>query len=259
MDLVIHSVKIQVIEPHMLGSEKEPALLFIHGAGLNASIWDAQANHFRGKHLVYRLELPGHGGSESDSSDEGEITAYATWVRQVIERLFQSVAYALVGHSMGGAIALELGTKPLRGLHSLVLVGTGAKLGVTPIVFQMLKENRDAFFETIDRVGFSANTSRNVRDRVIELIKNCVPRVISKDFQACDRFDIRERLKNILLPTLIVCGEEDLLTPVKYSRYLHEMISASSLAIIPGAGHMIMAEQPERLNRAIEAFLAQPI
>jgi pimeloyl-ACP methyl ester carboxylesterase len=259
MDLVIHSVKIQVIEPHVLGSEKEPALLFIHGAGLNASIWDAQANHFRGKHLVYRLELPGHGGSESDSSDEGEITAYAAWVRKVIEKLFESGAYALVGHSMGGAIALELGTKALRGLHSLVLVGTGAKLGVTPIVFQMLKENPDAFFETIDRVGFSAGTSRNVRDLVIELIKTSVPRVIFKDFQACDRFDIRERLKNILLPTLIVCGEEDLLTPVKYSKYLHEMISASSLAIIPGAGHMIMAEQPERLNSAIEAFLAQRI
>jgi pimeloyl-ACP methyl ester carboxylesterase len=256
MDLVIQSVKIQVIEPPVLGSEKEPALLFIHGAGLNASIWDAQANHFRGKHLVYRLELPGHGGS--DSSGEGEISAYATWVRQVIEKLFQSGAYALVGHSMGGAIALELAAKPLRGLHSLVLVATGAKLGVTPIVFQMLKENPDAFFETIDRVGFSAGTSRNVRDRVIELTKKCVPSVIFKDFQACDRFDIRERLKNILLPTLIVCGEEDLLTPAKYSRYLHEMISASSLAIIPGAGHMIMAEQPERLNRAIEAFLAQP-
>lgn len=259
MDLVIHSVKIQVIEPHVLGSEKEPALLFIHGAGLNASIWDAQANYFRGKHLVYRLELPGHGGSESDSSGEGEITAYATWVRQAIEKLFQSGAYALVGHSMGGAIALELATKPLRGLHSLVLVGTGAKLSVTPIVFQMLKENPDAFFETIHRVGFSADTSRNVRDRVIELTKKCVPSMIFKDFQACDRFDIRERLKNILLPTLIVCGEEDLLTPVKYSRYLHEMISASSLAIIPGAGHMVMAEQPERLNRAIEAFLSQPI
>jgi pimeloyl-ACP methyl ester carboxylesterase len=255
MDLVIRSIKIHITEPDVLDSEKEPALLFIHGAGLDASIWDAQANHFRGRHLVYRLELPGHGGS--GSSGEAEITAFAAWVERVIEKLFQSGSYALVGHSMGGAIALELATNPMGGLKSLVLVGTGAKLGVTPIVFQMLKENPDAFFETIDRVGFSAETSRSVRDRVIEITRKCVPGVIFNDFQACDRFDIRERLKNILLPTLIVCGEEDLLTPVKYSRYLHEKISASSLAIIPGAGHMVMAEQPELLNRAIEAFLAQ--
>jgi pimeloyl-ACP methyl ester carboxylesterase len=255
MDLIIRNVKIRVAEPDRLGSEKEPALLFIHGAGLNASVWDAQANHFRGKHLVYRLELPGHGGS--DSGGEEEITAYAAWVRQVIEKLFPSTAYGLVGHSMGGAIALELATSPLRGLHSLVLVGTGAKLGVTPIVFQMLKENPGAFFETIDRVGFGAGTSRNVRDRVIELTKKCAPNVIFKDFKACDRFDIRERLGNISLPALIVCGEEDLLTPVKHSEYLHKRIPASSLVIIPAAGHMVMAEQPERLNTAIEAFLAQ--
>jgi pimeloyl-ACP methyl ester carboxylesterase len=255
MDLFIRSVKIRVIEPERLGSEKQPALLFIHGAGLDASIWDAQANHFRGKHLVYRLELPGHGGS--GSSGEEEITAYAVWVRQVIEKLFHSAAYALVGHSMGGAVALELATSPLRGLHSVVLVGTGAKLGVTPIVFQMLKENPDAFFETIDRVGFCADTSRNVRDRVIELTKKCAPNVIFKDFKACDRFDIRERLGNISVPALIVCGEEDLLTPVKFSEYLHRKISASSLVVIPAAGHMVVAEQPERLNRAIEAFLVQ--
>jgi pimeloyl-ACP methyl ester carboxylesterase len=256
MDLVIRSVKIRVIEPERLGSEKQPALLFIHGAGLNASIWDAQANHFRGKHLVYRLELPGHGGS--GSSGEEEITAYAAWVHEVIEKLFHSAAYALVGHSMGGAVALELATSPLRGLHSVVLVSTGAKLGVTPIVFQMLKENPDAFFETIDRVGFCAGTSGNVRDRVIELTKKCALNVIFKDFKACDRFDIRERLGNISVPALIVCGEEDLLTPVKYSEYLHRTISASSLVVIPAAGHMVMAEQPERLNRALEAFLAQP-
>jgi pimeloyl-ACP methyl ester carboxylesterase len=255
MDLVIRGVKIRVAEPDRLGSEKEPALLFIHGAGLNASIWDAQANHFRGKHLLYRLELPGHGGS--GSSGEEEITAYAAWVTQVIEKLFHSASYALVGHSMGGAIALELAAGPLRELHSVVLVGTGARLGVTPIVFQMLREDPDAFFETIDRVGFCADTSRNVRDHVIELTKKCAANVIFKDFKACDRFDIRERLGNISLPTLIVCGEEDLLTPVKYSKYLHRSISASSLVIIPAAGHMVMAEQPELLNTAIEAFLAK--
>jgi len=252
----MQSVKIRVVEPDVLGSEKEPSLLFVHGAGLNASIWDAQAEHFRGKHLAYRLELPGHG--ESGADGEEEISAYAASVRQVIEKLFPSGAYALIGHSMGGAIAMELATQPPGGMHSLMLVGTGAKLGVTPIVFQMLRENPKGFFETIDRVGFSPDTKRGIRDLVIGITRRCAPSVIFRDFRACDRFDIRERLKDILIPALIVCGEEDLLTPVKYSQYLHDMIPSSSLVLIPGAGHMVMAEQPSLLNQAIEGFLAKP-
>ena len=79
--------------------------------------------------------------------------------------------------------------------------------------------------------------------------------MILEDFKACNRFDIREKLKEIRRPTLILCGQEDRLTPVKYSTYLHENIPNSRLLLIPKAGHVVMAEQPEPLNRALEAFL----
>jgi pimeloyl-ACP methyl ester carboxylesterase len=78
-----------------------------------------------------------------------------------------------------------------------------------------------------------------------------------KDLKACDRFDIRDRLKEILLPTLIVCGKEDLLTPLKYSEYLKENIADSRLKVISQAGHMVMAERPQLLNRALESFIAE--
>ena len=239
------------------GTEKEPSLLFLHGAGGNACIWEFQAEHFQGKHRVYRLELPGHGGKSSSDGEEN-ISAYSKWVRSAVERLFPSGGFTLIGHSMGGAIALELAAGFLTGLHSLVLVGTGAKLGVTPIIFTMLRENPDDFFRAIDRTAFWEETSPQIRDRFNAIVKKCPPSTIAKDFTACDRFDVRENLKNIRIPTLIACGEQDLLTPVKSSKYLHEKIVNSSLVIIPKAGHMVMSEQPDLLNRAIEAFLSTP-
>jgi pimeloyl-ACP methyl ester carboxylesterase len=253
MDLDIKGTRIHVVVSEEQGTEKEPSLLFIHGAAGNASIWDFQAEYFKGKHRVYRLELPGHGKSSSDGEDE--ISAYAQWVRLATKRLFPSGVFALIGHSMGGAIALELAAGFLKGLQALVLVGTGAKLGVTPIIFTMLRENPDDFFLTIDRTAFCEQTSAPTRDRFIAVARACPLATITKDFKACDRFNTCENLKNIKVPTLILCGEQDLLTPVKYSKYLHEGISNSSLVIMPKAGHMVMSEQPALLNRALEIFL----
>ncbi|HPZ65628.1 MAG TPA: alpha/beta hydrolase, partial [Bacillota bacterium] len=81
--------------------------------------------------------------------------------------------------------------------------------------------------------------------------------VYAADFTACDRFDRLDRLPEIEAPTLIICGTEDRLTPVKYSRYLHQTIPRSQLVELEGAGHMVMLEAPEQVNRAIAVFLQE--
>ena len=65
------------------------------------------------------------------------------------------------------------------------------------------------------------------------------------------------RLHEIHLPTLIICGADDRYTPVKYSQYMHDRIQGSTLCILPNAGHEVMMEQPEQVNRAIDAWLAR--
>ena len=255
MDLDIKGTRIHVVASEEHGTEKDPPLLFIHGAAGNAAIWDYQAEYFKGKHRVYRLDLPGHG--ESSSEGEEDIQAYALWARSVIERLFPSGFFALIGHSMGGAIALELAAGSLRGLECLVLIGTGAKLGVTPIIFTMLRDDPEGFFDAIDRTAFCEQTSPQARERLIAVARKCPLPTIAKDFRACDRFDARGSLKNVKVPTLILCGEQDILTPVKYSRSLRDGIPDSSLVTIPRAGHMVMSEQPEHLNRALEVFFSK--
>jgi len=253
MILRVNATALHVLEPEKRGTEKNPSLLFIHGAGGNGEIWNAQASAFHGKHAVFRLDLPGHGGS--DGRGEDRISAYAEWVRLVSENLFGSEPFVLVGHSMGGAITLELSLTPPNGLRGIVLVGSGAKLAVTRAIFQMLREDPEAFFESLDRFAFSSDAPRAVRDRLIRLTRQCSTRLIFDDFKACDRFDLRNRLHEITLPALVLCGEEDQLTPLKYSGYLHENLHGSSLVTIPQAGHMVMAERPDLVNEAIGAFL----
>lgn len=253
MDLAIESAQIHVLEPQNQGTEKDPALLLLHGAGGDASIWDEQARYFAGRRLLFRLELPGHG--QSSLSGEENINAYARWVRLAAGELFPSQPFVLVGHSMGGAIVLELATKPPVEMKGIVLVGTGAKLGVSQAIFQMLTEDPEAFFQSMEVFAFSVTASQEVRKRLVNATRRCPPAIILKDFRACDRFDIRDRIGDIRLPTLIITGRDDQLAPVKYAKYLHENISDSHLVLIANAGHMVMAEQPALLNEALEKFL----
>jgi pimeloyl-ACP methyl ester carboxylesterase len=253
MILNVNGTALHVLEPEPRGTEKDPSLLLIHGAGGSGEIWEEQAAFFKGKHSVYRLDLPGHGGS--DPRGEERISSYAEWVRLILEKLFAKRSFVLVGHSMGGAIVLDLSLNPPEGLKGMVVVGSGAKLAVTRAIFQMLSEDPEAFFQSIDQFAFASAAPKTLRERFIRVTRQCRPSVIFNDFQACDHFDVRNRLPEIKLPALVLCGEEDQLTPVKYSRYLHENIATSSLILIPQAGHMVMAEQPHMLNRAINSFL----
>lgn len=253
MVLSIKGKDLQVLGTAPKGTENDPSLLLIHGAGGSGEIWQDQVGFFQGRHLLFRLDLPGHGGSAPGGEDR--IHAYAKWVRLTTERLFTNRPFVLVGHSMGGAIVLELALDPPTGLSGLVVVGSGAKLAVTHAIFQMLNEDPEAFFRSIDQFAFSPAALKVLRDRFIRVTRQCPPSVIFNDFMACHHFDIRNRLGEIKLPTLMMCGEEDQLTPVKYSRYLHENIASSRLVLIPLAGHMVMTEQPELFNRALASFL----
>jgi pimeloyl-ACP methyl ester carboxylesterase len=253
MILDVNGTGLHILRSERRGTEKTPSLLFIHGAGGNGEMWEEQGVFFEGRHDVFRLDLPGHGGSGLRGEDR--VSAYAEWVRLSLQRLFSEGPFVLIGHSMGGAIVLELALNAPAGLQGIVLVGSGARMAVTRAIFQMLKEDPEAFFESIGQYAFSPATPVSLRERFVRTTRTCPPPVIYSDFQACDHFDVRSRLPGIKLPTLVLCGQEDQLTPVKYSRYLHENIASSRLVLIPRSGHMVMAEQPDVFNRAIMDFL----
>ena len=92
---------------------------------------------------------------------------------------------------------------------------------------------------------------------IIERQKDVGPAVMLNDFLACDKFDIMDRVNEIELPTIIICGESDFMTPVKYANYMGARIANSRVVIVPGAGHCVFAEEPEAVNKAIEDFLRE--
>jgi len=256
MEIILRGTRLNI---EMTGKQANdrPALVFVHGAGGDASIWMHQARWLSADYLVCRVELPGHGGSGGEG--ETSIRAYAGWVMEAVREIIGEKPYILAGHSMGGAIALDLAIQGQDGLAGLILVSTGAKLGVTPVVFRLLKEDFQGFIKTIDRTALGPNASGEARQVVENGLRRCSASVIHGDFTACSLFDVRGNLGVIRIPTLVVCGEKDLLSPVSYSEFLANNIPGALLDTVPQAGHMVMLESPERVNRAMERYLNEAV
>lgn len=235
-----------------LAAGAEGSVVFVHGAGGTHRHWGYQLQGVDGWNL-YALDLPGHGrsGGESRSS----ITEYAEFLSSFLGALGLTSA-TLVGHSMGGAIAQTLALTHSSAVDRLVLVGTGARLRVLPSFLQGLLGD----FESTVEIGLGYAYSASAPQELIDLGRQewlaNPPKVLHGDFLACDRFDVMDRIGEIDCPTLVICGEEDQLTPLKYSQFLAERIPGAALAMIPGAGHMVMLEQSEQVTTAIAEFLS---
>ncbi|MFP4036720.1 MAG: alpha/beta fold hydrolase [Desulfobacteraceae bacterium] len=253
MKVMVGGKKINICEDGPSGEGPEPLIVFVHGAGGDSSVWESQALGLSGRWRVLRLELPGHG--ESEGEGEKSIEAYAEWVKAAVREIAGSDGYVLAGHSMGGAVTLHIAASEPAGLAGIVLAGTGARLGVTPLIFKALEDDPEAFFQTIDRAAFGKEASAEVKDRLVERMRLCPVQVIYNDFVACDRFDMIGRVGDISVPALVICGDQDRLTPVHYSQYLYREIPGSRLVLVEGAGHMAAVEKPEEVNRAVDDFL----
>jgi pimeloyl-ACP methyl ester carboxylesterase len=202
---------------------------------------------------VYALDLPGHG--QSGGASESTLSGYAEQILDWLRELALPAA-VLMGHSMGGAIALTIALRAPRRLAGMVLAGSSARLRVAPAILRDSAQ-RGSFPQAVDRVigaAFSSNTS----DRLVELARERMLEsghlAFHNDFQACDHFDVRARLEEIDLPALVISGEEDQLTPPKLGRELAEGLPGGTFQSVPAAGHMVMLEQPEVVLQALAAF-----
>jgi len=231
------------------GENLEPTLLFIHGAGGNHKQWEYQLDFF--DHSI-AVDLTGHDvGAGRNTIDE-----YVQEVKRFCdENILGNIV--MIGHSMGGGIAQKFALDYQEYLKAIVLVCTGAKLRVAPKIFAAVKKNHAQAIELIIELAFSKKAAKEIRKRTAREMMKIRPEVICGDLEACDKFDVMNRLKEIKLPTLIICGLEDQVTPVKYSEYLKNNIPNSRLEIIANAGHFVMLEKPEELNERLETFIKE--
>jgi pimeloyl-ACP methyl ester carboxylesterase len=230
-------------------------LLFIHGAGGGQYTWSYQKVFFEKRFNPIIIELPGHG--ESGGEGEDEIGKYAEDLHVFLKAMGLRKVF-LVGHSMGGAIVQTLALTQPEVIKGIVLVGTGAKLKVLPMILDGIKNNFEETVQSITRFAYSRKVSSDLIERGISNMIGCRPEVLYGDFLACDRFDLMNDIEKMDLPALVLCGNEDELTPVKYSQLLHQRIKGSKLEIFPNAGHMVMLESPEAFNEKVREFIATP-
>ncbi|MCB9450172.1 MAG: alpha/beta hydrolase [Anaerolineaceae bacterium] len=229
-----------------------PVTVMIHGAGGTHLDWPAELRRLPEANAIIP-DLPGHG--KSPGSGHQSVAAYTASITALLDALHIQQA-VIAGHSMGGAIAQTLAlTQPDRVL-GLILVGTGAKLGVHPDILNGVLTEMSRTMGLLMR-GYWGETPQNEQlfrlsqQRLLEFN----PTVLFNDYSACNAFDIRDRIAEIQKPTLIIGGTNDNMTPLKFSQYLHDHIAGSELAVVETGAHMMMLEQPQFVADSVQKWL----
>lgn len=163
---------------------------------------------------------------------------------------------SLCGHSMGGAICMQYAIDHPDEVSNLILVGTGAKLGVLPAVLEGLETKPlKAVEEVVTPMSFHSLGLELAREARAAL-STSNPGVFLNDYMACNRFDARESVVRIKNRTLLVCGEYDRLTPPSWTSFLASKIQGSRAVFVKDSGHMVPLEKPAELAGLIQDFLS---
>jgi pimeloyl-ACP methyl ester carboxylesterase len=227
-------------------------LVFIHGSGGDHTNWIRQYTSMKNTFNIAVLDLPGHGRSEGPG--EQNVAAYVEWVKKIIDGLgiFNPL---LIGHSLGAAIALGFIIRYDGSAAAVVPVGGGVKMPVNPLILEGLKQDPASI------VGMAAKFSvaKQNREKFLGLIAGSLlrinPEILHGDFSACNDLDITEAVAGIRVPALVVCGAEDKMTPPSLSQFIRDRIPGARLALIEGAGHFVMMENPEAFNATLTDFV----
>ena len=239
------------------------ALVLLHGFPLDASIWENQLTGLADAARVIAADLPGFGKTKSD--EPFTMKSLAEDVHEFLEQI-KAIPCVLGGLSMGGYVALEYAKKYPNDLRGLALIDTRAE-GDTP----QGKEGRDKMIELAKTKGSNAvaeqmlpkmlaeDTQKNrpaIVQRVTAIMQACPPLTIQHALAAMrDRADHTDDIPSIPVPTAIIVGDSDAITPPAIAEAMHKKIPRSSLHIVKGAGHLSPIEQPEQVNQALRGLM----
>lgn len=239
----------------------QPSVLFIHGAANDHSVWALQSRYFAHHGWnVLAVDLPGHGKSPSPALSS--IETMADWCAEVMSgaRIEQA---AIVGHSMGSLIALELAARHPERVTKIALVGTAFPMKVSEALLGAARAEDHAALDMINVWGHSGagqmggnrapgQWMMGAGMRLME--RNAKP--LHRDFSACNDYQgAVTSASRITCPALVIAGNRDLMTPAKSAQALAGQLPNASVTVLDGAGHDIMSEQPDALLDALIAFL----
>ncbi|MDH5432409.1 MAG: alpha/beta hydrolase [Gammaproteobacteria bacterium] len=223
-------------------------LIFIHGSGGCKESWQFQTEYFIDSEAI---NLPGHPDGELCSS----IAEYAAWVHDYIQSNgYQDVV--LIGHSLGGGIVLQYALDYPANLAGIITIGSGARLRVHPDALNVVERaiEEPALMEAITGIAYDqvdSSLAELIRQRDVENS----PKSFLNDLKACDNFDVMDRLGEISIPLLAIAGDQDVMTPPKYSTFLADNVAGATSVVISGGTHFVYTEKPVEVNPAIDTFI----
>ncbi|HEV7733043.1 MAG TPA: alpha/beta fold hydrolase [Candidatus Binatia bacterium] len=234
------------------GLDRGTLFVLLHAAGSNAGMWRRQLDDLGSAHSVVALDLPGHGRSPGVEGPESIAVAAA-----VVEAFLDAVCRrpcVLVGRSMGGAVAQVVAARR-PALRGLALVCSSARFTLAPESIATTRDVvRGRLPQQFTTETFSPDTGMDLmREAWMEQVKTD-PRVRLTDLLACDVFDGRAALPGIRVPTLVVAGIDDKVTPPAQSEALAAAIPGARLEVVAKAGHQVPLEQTAQFDALLTAF-----
>jgi pimeloyl-ACP methyl ester carboxylesterase len=237
-----------------------PTVVMLHGAGFDSSTWSLHSRWFA--HHGYNLlapDLPGHGHSKG--APLGSIGELADWTAALIDAAGAKQAW-LIGHSMGSLIAVETAARHPAKVTRLSLLGTSAAMAVGPELLSNAETNDPAAIDmmSIWGLGFHAELGGCalpglwMHGGAQRVLKNVARDVLYTDLAACNSYtNALTAAAQIKVPVTLILGERDMMTPLKAGKALAAVLPNASTVVLPGAGHMMMLEQPEQTLAALRA------
>ena len=239
-----------------------PAVLFVHGAGMDHTVWALPARHFARKGWrVLAPDLPGHGRSEGPPLESVE--AMADWLAALLDAL-EVAAAAVAGHSMGSLVAWAMArAQPVR-CRALALLGTSAPMPVTAPLLAAAADNHHAAIDMANgwshslagRLGAGGNPGVWQLGAGARLLERAAPGVLHADLAACNAYRPHAGQAEPECPVTVVVGAADMMTPAKAGLAVAAQLPGARSVRLAGCGHAMLSEQPNAVLDALNAAFA---
>jgi pimeloyl-ACP methyl ester carboxylesterase len=237
-----------------------PAVVFLHGAGMDHSVFALLARSFAHHGFgVLAPDFPGHG--RTGGAPLASIGALADWTAALIEAARVPRA-RVIGHSMGSLVALEIAARHPAKITALGLIATAAPMRVSDDLLNAAKTNDRAAIDMISLwgQGYHATLGGSQLPGLWmlgggeRLLERAGPGVTFADLSACNAYrDALASAGKVSVPAIVIQGSRDLMTPAKGGKAIAAAIPGCRLVMIEGAGHMLMSERPDDVLAALRA------
>jgi pimeloyl-ACP methyl ester carboxylesterase len=261
MTLQVEGAEVFVARGGRAGGPDEPAIVLIHGAGMDHSVWSLQTRALahRGRR-AFALDLPGHGRSGGAPRDS--IESYAAWIIAFLDAT-RIASACLFGHSMGALIALATAAMAPQRVSRIALLGAAPEMRVHSDLLTATARGEARARELVTAWGFGRRAHLGgaqapgiwMLGSGLRLLERDDRLALAADLTACNAYHAaRDAASTLAMPVLLIAGALDRMASPRGARELAGLIKQSKLEIFENSGHLMMIEEPDRTLDVLASF-----